>query len=83
MNTVLLTQGNISDMLGVCPPTISKWSKDGVSNFPAPLRIGPNPSTATKMWRKSDILSWLSALQGVRNVPFVGTPPSKRKRKKA
>jgi len=81
-NTFLMTQGNISEMLGVCSATISEWSKNAVNNFPAPLRIGPNTSTATKMWRRSDILSWLSGLQGVRNVPFVGTPPSKKKKKR-
>jgi len=76
----LITQGEISKLLGCCPATISKWSKDGVNGFPPPLRIGPNQSTATKMWRRSDISSWLEGLQGVRNVPFVGSTPKKKRK---
>jgi len=76
---VLMTQGEISKMLGVASQTIAEWSRDAVLDFPAPLRIGPNQSTATKMWRRTDIESWLAGLEGIRNVPFPGGPPPKKK----
>jgi excisionase family DNA binding protein len=43
--------------LGVSRPTIYRWIKDPVMNFPPPVKIGLRAG-----WRKSDIDHWLKVL---------------------
>jgi excisionase family DNA binding protein len=45
------------EYLGVSKPTIYRWIKDPVMNFPKPVHIG-----ARVGWRKGDIDHWLKVL---------------------
>jgi excisionase family DNA binding protein len=52
MNTV-----ETCEYIGVSRPTLYRWMKDPVMNFPKPFHIGRRSG-----WRSSDIDHWLKVL---------------------
>jgi excisionase family DNA binding protein len=45
------------EYIGVSRPTVYRWMKDPVMNFPKPLHIGRRSG-----WRRADIDHWLKVL---------------------
>ncbi|MCO7245252.1 AlpA family phage regulatory protein [Halomonas sp. Mc5H-6] len=46
---------------GVSEVTIWRWARDGVSDFPKPIKLGPNCTR----WRLEDIEAWEASRQGI------------------
>jgi excisionase family DNA binding protein len=53
----LMNMKDTCEYLGVSKPTIYRWIKDPVMNFPKPVHIG-----ARVGWKKGDIDHWLKVL---------------------